>query len=93
MRNSVSIEEFKKLAEQMAVLPTSEKLKELQELIQNSIINFGTKNCEFLSLFDRNVETVLRFDEVLTQKASKITLEDKILEIQRKYDPKISDLY
>ena len=50
----------------MAVLPTSEKLKELHELIQNSIDDFRTKNVEFLGLFNRNVDTVLRFDEVLT---------------------------
>jgi hypothetical protein len=77
----------------MSVLPTSAKLKELQDLIQNSINEFGLKNIEFASLFNRNVDTVLRFDEVLTQKASKITLEDKILEVQKKYDPKISDIY
>ena len=36
---------------------------------------------------------MLHFDEVMTQKASKISLEDKVIELQRKYDPKIADLY
>jgi hypothetical protein len=29
----------------------------------------------------------------LTQKASKISLEDKLLQVQQKYDPKITDIY
>lgn len=36
---------------------------------------------------------MLRFDEVMTQKASKISVEDRILDVQRKYDPKIADVY
>jgi len=44
-------------------------------------------------LFNKNVDVVLRFDEVMTQKASKVSLEEKFLELEKKYDPKLADVY
>ena len=68
------------------VLPTAEELETLKKKIFESIKEFNDKNMAFKKLFEDNCDYILRFDEIITQKASKITVEDAILELKKKYD-------
>ena len=68
------------------VLPTAEDIEILKQKIFGSIKEFNDKNMAFKKLFEDNCDYILRFDEIITQKASKISLEDAILELKKKYD-------
>jgi len=41
----------------------------------------------YKNLFEENCEVVQRFDEVILNKASKITLDERIRQLEAKYDP------
>lgn len=43
-------------------------------------------------MFQENCEFVERFDEVMTQKASKISLEEQILKVHKLYEPQFKNV-
>jgi hypothetical protein len=55
-----------------------EDVEELKNYVTENIENFGSDNREFHSDFTTHNEIIRRYDEVLSQKASHVRVEDSI---------------
>ena len=64
----------------------------MRKMMEKSIADFNKKNIEFERKFQSNCELVARFDDVLTQKASKLTVDDNYNTLLRRFDKKCKDL-
>ena len=60
----------------MKALPTKEELESMHDTMRDDIVEFRDDNINFKSEFEKQNEIIRRYDEVLTQKASKLNLED-----------------
>ena len=66
---------FKEMQERVMAMPTIEEQNQLRYDISTQLEKQSAKLTEFQALFERNCEFVLRFDEILAQKANKQLVE------------------
>lgn len=63
------------MQERVMAMPTIEEQNQLRYDISTQLEKQSAKLTEFQALFERNCEFVLRFDEILAQKANKQLVE------------------
>ena len=85
-----SVRELKKLLE---TLPTHAEVKAQSEYVNEKIEKYDEDNDKFLIGFEQQEEMIRRFDEVLAQKTSTITLIEEMQAFDEKMDLKIKDVY
>lgn len=65
----------------------------MKKLVESSINQFTEDNAYFKSEFETHLGIIRRFDEVLTTKASKISLYELESKIKRELEPDIAKMY
>ena len=78
--------------ELVKVLPRKEEVLELREHVGSSIARFSTDNDLFHSDFDKHLEIIRRYDEVISNKASKHSVIELDKNMSQKYNQQIDDL-
>ena len=64
-------------------------MKNLNDTVTSSIENFGRDNAYFTREFETHLGIIRRYDEILTQKASKIQLYELEQRIKREIEPQL----
>ena len=65
----------------------------MKELVDRSVTSFSKDNNHFRSEFEIHLGIIRRFDEVLTSKASKISMYELENKIKRELEPEIRKMY
>ena len=68
------------------VLPRKEEVLELREHVGSSIARFSTDNSTFHADFDKHLEIIRRYDEVISNKASKHSVIELDKNMSQKYN-------
>ena len=74
------------------VLPGKEEVTELREHVGTSIAKFSKDNNTFQADFEKHLEIIRRYDEVLSNKASKHSVIELDKNMSEKYNQQIDDL-
>ena len=64
----------------------------MRDHVKINLEKFGKQNDEFASEFNAHLEIIRRYDEVLSEKASKVSLYTTETRLNEYYKPVISDL-
>lgn len=65
----------------------------MKEMVDRSVTSFWKDNEHFRSEFEIHLGIIRRFDEVLTSKASKISMHEIEDKIKRELEPEIRKMY
>ena len=74
LKTKVEIEDLDEVRDLIVQLPKTEEVKYLRNYVTESITKFKEDNDTFFKDFDTHNAIIRRYDEVITQKASKIDL-------------------
>ena len=77
-------EDLDEVRDLLLKLPKSDDVEQLKEYIVTNIENFRGDNTAFHKDFDVHKEIIRRYDEVLSQKVSKVTLIEDLDILDRK---------
>jgi hypothetical protein len=78
------INDFKVLC---ASLPSRKEITDLKELVYTNLAQFGRDNTYFKGEFEVHLGIIRRYDEVITQKASKTALYETELKLKKELQP------
>ena len=85
-------EEMDRVVELVKLLPSKEEVTELRAHVSGSIARFSKDNARYGSEFDAHLEIIRRYDEVLSNKASKHAVIELDKHISEKYNRQVDDL-
>ena len=84
--------ELAKVQEYLDLLPTKDEVVQLRSYLKNSIEKFTTDNKDFSSEFYQHMAIIRRYDEVLSDKASKHSIYETETRLNDLYKPKMKTL-
>ena len=86
LTDKIGREDWNNLMELVNVLPGKEEVTELREHVGTSIAKFSKDNNTFQADFEKHLEIIRRYDEVLSNKASKHTVIELDKNMSEKYN-------
>jgi len=84
--------ELAEVKEFLQLLPTKEEVTTLRHYMRNNIDKFSVDNESFKAEFDSHMEIIRRYDEVLSEKASKHSVYEVESRVNDSYKPVMKDL-
>lgn len=85
-------EEMDRVVELVKLLPSKEEVTELRSHVAGSIGRFSKDNTRFAAEFETHLEIIRRYDEVISNKASKHAVIELDKHISEKYNQQVDDL-
>ena len=86
MLGKIEREEMDRVVELVKLLPSKEEVTELRNHVSSNIARFSKDNTRFSSEFDTHLEIIRRYDEVISNKASKHAVIELKTHISDKYN-------
>ena len=88
--DKVEKSEMKSFAQLITTLPTQPQVEAMQEQLNIMCDGFSKDNAKFKQDFENHMAIIRRYDEVLTTKASKISLFQLQEKIKRELEPELT---
>ena len=85
-------EEMDRVVELVKLLPSKEEVTELRTHVATNIAKFSKDNAHFAKEFETHLEIIRRYDEVISNKASKHAVIELEKNMSEKYNKQIDDL-
>ena len=93
LETKVELEELGDLKELVLRLPNVEEVDEMRAYVSSSIETFQLDNINFNKDFQTQNEIIRRYDEVLSQKASKQLIEEKIIQQDERLQKQLKNVH
>jgi hypothetical protein len=93
LETKVELEELSDLKELVLRLPNVEEVDEMRAYVSSSIETFQLDNINFNKDFQTQNEIIRRYDEVLSQKASKQLIEEKIIHQDERLQKQLKNIH
>lgn len=84
--------ELEEIKEFLQLLPTKEEVTTLRHHMRNNIDKFAEDNANFKNKFEEHLEIIRRYDEVISDKASKHSVYELESRVNDSYKPVMKDM-
>ena len=92
IQDKVDLDDHNDLKELLLELPRVDEVSQLRSYVMNNIERFHLDNKTFHEDFKTQNEIIRRYDEVLSQKVSGITLEQETMKLYDDFDERFKDM-